>query len=251
MLFNSYVFILIFLPITAIIYFLLNKMKYITIGKIWLVLTSLFFYSYWNIKYIPIILGSIIFNYNIGILLSKKNIKFKKTILYISIFLNLVLLGYYKYYNFFIQNLNYLFEESYNYKNIILPLAISFFTFQQISYLIDSYKNETKEYNFFSYILFVIFFPQLIAGPIVHHKEMMPQFAYKKSKILNYKNIAIGIYIFSIGLFKKVIIADTFSIWAINGFDVIKNLNFLKHGLLLYHILFNYILILVDILIWR
>jgi len=109
--------------------------------------------------------------------------------------------------------------------HITLPLAISFFTFQQIAYLIDSYRKETKEYDFLNYALFVTFFPQLIAGPIVHHKEMMPQFASKWNLIKNYKNIALGIFIFSIGLFKKVVIADTFAQWSNHGFDVAKSLN--------------------------
>ena len=98
-------------------------------------------------------------------------------------------------------------------------MAISFFTFQQIAYLVDSYRQETNEYDFLNYALFVTFFPQLIAGPIVHHKEMMPQFSSKWNLVKSYKNIALGIFIFSIGLFKKVVIADTFAIWATNGFD--------------------------------
>ena len=109
--------------------------------------------------------------------------------------------------------------------DLALPLAISFFTFQQISYLVDSYRGETKEYDFLNYALFVTFFPQLIAGPIVHHKEMMPQFASKWNLVKNYKNIALGLFIFSIGLFKKVVIADTFAVWATAGFDTATTLN--------------------------
>jgi D-alanyl-lipoteichoic acid acyltransferase DltB (MBOAT superfamily) len=109
--------------------------------------------------------------------------------------------------------------------HLLLPLAISFFTFQQIAFLIESYKAERKEYDFLNYALFVTFFPQLIAGPIVYHREMMPQFAKLRNKILNYRNIALGIFIFSIGLFKKVVIADTFAVWANTGFDVANTLN--------------------------
>jgi D-alanyl-lipoteichoic acid acyltransferase DltB (MBOAT superfamily) len=112
--------------------------------------------------------------------------------------------------------------------NLALPLAISFYTFQQIAYLVDSYRNETKSYNFLNYAVFVTFFPQLIAGPIVHHAEMMPQFANLKNKIKNYYNIALGLFIFSIGLFKKVIIADTFAVYATQGFDVAEKLNMLE-----------------------
>jgi len=100
-----------------------------------------------------------------------------------------------------------------------------FFTFQQITYLVDSYRQETKEYDFLNYVLFVTFFPQLIAGPIVHHKEMMPQFANIRNKVKNYRNIAMGLFIFSIGLFKKVVIADIFAVWVLLGFDGAKTLN--------------------------
>jgi D-alanyl-lipoteichoic acid acyltransferase DltB (MBOAT superfamily) len=112
--------------------------------------------------------------------------------------------------------------------HLALPLAISFFTFQQIAYLVDSYRKETKEYDFLNYALFVTFFPQLIAGPIVHHKEMMPQFASKWNLVKNYRNIALGLFIFSIGLFKKVVIADTFATWATPGFDVATTLTFFE-----------------------
>ena len=112
--------------------------------------------------------------------------------------------------------------------NLALPLAISFFTLQQIAFLVDTYEGLAKEKNFLDYTVFVTFFPQLIAGPIVHHKEMMPQFSSIKNKVINYKNITLGLLIFSIGLFKKVVIADTFAVWATNGFDVATTLNLLE-----------------------
>ena len=149
----------------------------------------------------------------------------KKTILSFGITANLALLGYFKYSDFFIENFNAIFDNNAQLLNLTLPLAISFFTFQQISYLVDSYRQETKEYDFLNYALFVTFFPQLIAGPIVHHKEMMPQFAQTRNKVINHKNIALGIFIFSMGLFKKVVIADTFAVWATTGFDVATTLN--------------------------
>jgi len=172
-----------------------------------------------------------LFNYVVGNSLSKHNgggnsHKFsRKTLLAFGIVLNLLLLGYFKYADFFITNINTAVGTNLPLLNLLLPLAISFFTFQQIAYLVDSYKNETKEYDFLNYALFVTFFPQLIAGPIVHHKEMMPQFANVKNKVKNYKNIAIGLFIFSIGLFKKVVIADTFAVWATAGFDTATTLN--------------------------
>ncbi len=142
--------------------------------------------------------------------------------------MNILLLCYFKYSDFFIENLNLILNNSISLINLALPLAISFFTFQQIAYLVDSYRGETTEYDFLNYSLFVTFFPQLIAGPIVHHKEMMPQFASKWNLIKNYKNIATGLFIFSIGLFKKVVIADTFAQWATTGFDKSPVLNFFE-----------------------
>ena len=146
----------------------------------------------------------------------------------LGIVANLTLLGYFKYADFFIENLNLISNSNMGLLHLALPLAISFFTFQQIAYLVDSYRQETKEYDFLNYALFVTFFPQLIAGPIVHHGEMMPQFASKWNLVKRYKNIATGIFIFAIGLFKKVVIADTFAVWASNGFDKAETLNLLE-----------------------
>jgi len=225
LLFNSYEFIFAFLPITFFIYFYLNNKRLEKASKGFLVFSSLFFYSWWNIAYLPIILSSMLFNYIIGNNLNrtsndKQNKLSKKAILTFGIVSNIVLLGYFKYTDFFIENINLLTKENIPTLDLALPLAISFFTFQQISYLVDSYRQETNEYDFINYALFVTFFPQLIAGPIVHHKEMMPQFSSPWNKVKNYKNIAMGIFIFSIGLFKKVVIADTFAVWANKGFDV-------------------------------
>ncbi len=141
---------------------------------------------------------------------------------------NVALLGYFKYSDFFISNLNKALDSDIVLLHLALPLAISFFTFQQIAYLVDSYRGETKGYDFLNYALFVTFFPQLIAGPIVHHKEMMPQFASSWNKVKNYRNIALGLFIFSIGLFKKVVIADTFAVWATQGFDEATTLTFFE-----------------------
>jgi len=227
MLFNSYIYIFFFLPFTFFIYFYLNSKKLVTAAKVFLVLASLFFYSWWNIKYLPIILVSMIFNFLIGLQLSK-NKRYKKSILIFGISANIALLGYFKYYDFFISNLNNLLGTDFKLLHLALPLAISFFTFQQIAYLVDSYRGETKEYSFLNYANFVTFFPQLIAGPIVHHKEMMPQFEKLSNKVKRYSNIAKGIFIFSIGLFKKVMIADTFAIWANAGFDIAPTLNMIE-----------------------
>ena len=233
MLFNSYEFIFAFLPITFFIYFYLNHKRLTIASKGFLVFSSLFFYSWWNIAYLPLILISMLFNYVIGNSLNKdinenKKSFSKKSILIFGIVSNLALLAYYKYADFFIENFNLLSGSNVNLLNMVLPLAISFFTFQQIAYLVDSYRGETKEYDFLNYALFVTFFPQLIAGPIVHHKEMMPQFASKWNMVKNYRNIALGLFIFSMGLFKKVVIADTFAVWATAGFDTATTLNFFE-----------------------
>ena len=236
MLFNSYEFIFVFLPLTFFIYFYLNSKRLTEASKGFLVFSSLFFYSWWNIVYLPLILSSMLFNYVIGNILngnkeknsiSKKQID-KKTILIIGIVANVALLAYFKYADFFIENVNYFTSSHIPTLDLALPLAISFFTFQQIAYLVDSYRCETQEYDFLNYALFVTFFPQLIAGPIVHHKEMMPQFASRWNKVKNYKNIALGLFIFSLGLFKKVVIADTFAIWASKGFDLSQTLTFFE-----------------------
>jgi D-alanyl-lipoteichoic acid acyltransferase DltB (MBOAT superfamily) len=206
LLFNSYEFIFAFLPITFFIYFYLNNKRLTTASKGFLVFSSFFFYSWWNILYLPIILSSMLFNFIIGNSLNKNSKLNKRSILIFGIFLNIALLGYFKYSDFFIQNINLLTSSHIPTLDLALPFAISFFTFQQISYLVDSYRGETKEYDFLNYALFVTFFPQLIAGPIVHHKEMMPQFVSKWNLVKNYKNIALGLFIFSIGLFKRLLL---------------------------------------------
>ncbi len=219
MLFNSIEFIFVFLPIVFFTYFLLNKNNYFLVSKLFLTASSLFFYAWWDIIYLPILLSSIAINYLIGRKLSSLSAQNNgnKTLLITGILLNIFLLGYFKYFDFFIQNINFFTEEKIEPLNLTLPLAISFFTFQQIAFIVDSYKDKAKERDFLNYILFVSFFPQLIAGPIVHHNKMMPQFRDKENKFINYNNIAMGLFIFSIGLFKKVVLADTFSIWALEG----------------------------------
>ena len=172
-----------------------------------------------------------LFNYAVGHGVSKLatgSSARKKNLLVFGIITNILLLGYFKYSDFFISNTNILFNTDYNLLYLALPLAISFFTFQQIAYITDSYKGRISEYNFMNYALFVTFFPQLIAGPIVHHREMMPQFDALKNNGINYENIAKGIFIFSIGLFKKVVIADTFASWANYGFADPYILNLLE-----------------------
>jgi alginate O-acetyltransferase complex protein AlgI len=208
---------------------LLNKKRLIFASKFWLVVSSSFFYSWWNVAYLPLIIISLLFNYAIGVLLGKQQLKIsKKAILIIGIVFNVLLLGYFKYSDFFITNINFLLTTNISLLKLALPLAISFFTFQQIAYLVDTYRNETKKSSLLDYAIFITFFPQLIAGPIVYYKEMMPQFEALQNKVINYENVAKGIFIFCIGLFKKVVIADTFAIWATQGFDQAVSLTFFE-----------------------
>jgi len=221
MLFNSYGFIFLFLPITLLGFHLIGKQGNHRFSKAWLVGASLFFYGWWNPAYLGLIMFSILFNYSIGVSLSNVSGHklSKETILVIGVSANLVALGYYKYANFFVDNLNSLSGTNLILNEVILPLAISFFTFQQITYLVDVYRGEAEEYNFLDYCLFVTFFAQLIAGPIVHHKEMLPQFAKDAVYKLRSKHLAVGLTIFALGLFKKVVLADGVSVYATPVFD--------------------------------
>ncbi|PIE37694.1 MAG: membrane-bound O-acyltransferase family protein [Gammaproteobacteria bacterium] len=205
MLFNSPEFLFLFLPLCLFAFSFSAKHwgNEAAIGV--LVFMSLVFYAYWNPVYLLLIIGSMIANFKIGHWLGKQH---SKPLLALGVALNLGLLGYYKYANFFVDNVNYLFNGDWHIGTIVLPLAISFFTFQQIAYLVDSYQGITREYSFLHYALFVSFFPQLIAGPIVHHKEMLPQFESRKHYTLQRENIVIGLSIFAVGLFKKTVLAD-------------------------------------------
>jgi len=235
MLFNSYFFIAVFLPVTFLVYTLLNRHKLTKASRIWLVLASLFFYSYWDYRYLILILLTIIVNFLIGTRISatfadeSNSMVFRRKLFFVAgITWNLLLLMFFKYTDFFLVNINQIFSSSYNLLHIVLPLGISFFTFTQIAYIVDCFKGEVKETGIINYSLFVTFFPHLLAGPILHHKEMMPQFDSARAKVLNHKNIAVGIFLFSIGLFKKVLIADSFAIWANEGFDNAVYLTFFE-----------------------
>jgi len=209
MLFNSYPFIFLFLPIVLIGFFYIGNRGHHRIAASWLIAASLFFYGWWNPAYLGLILGSILFNYSIGLAITSNEMKGRsRKLLILGLAGDLFLLGYYKYTNFLLATSNSILDTNFNLEAIILPLGISFFTFQKIAYLIDAYKGKTREYSFLSYCLFVVFFPQLIAGPIVHHREIIVQFSRDHIYKFNYKSFVIGVTIFSIGLFKKVILAD-------------------------------------------
>ena len=218
MLFNSYTFIFLFLPIVLAGFYVIGARGYPRISNLWLVVASMFFYAWWNPKYLMLLLASIIFNYLMGVSLSKSG---HRGGLFFAVGFNLCLLAYFKYANFFIETIAFLSNEDTVFTNIVLPLAVSFFTFQQIAYLVDSYRGETEKNDFLNYCLFVTFFPQLIAGPIVHHKEMLPQFAKRAWRKFNSKHVSVGLTIFFIGLFKKCILADGIAIYATPVFEAV------------------------------
>lgn len=216
MLFNSYEFIFMFLPITVLIYFINTKFHYTKLATTTLVISSCVFYAYWDLKYLPLLLCSIIFNYIIGMTIEKTR---SKQLLQFGIIVNLSLLVYFKYSSFFIKALNDGIGTTLLIPEIILPLGISFFTFTQIAFLVDAYRGETQNYSFLTYSLFVTFFPHLIAGPILYHKDIIPQFSKLRNFVFSHKNMSLGLAFFSIGLFKKVIIADTLAPWVKLVFD--------------------------------
>ncbi len=214
MLFNSFEFILMFMPLTILGYFLIEKLTRETMYSLFfLAAASLCFYAYWDLRFLPIILGSIIVNYYFGLFLGKtKQIHWRRKLIFIiAITSNLLVLGFYKYINFGAHIWSITSGNSLKTFDIVLPLGISFFTFTQIAYLADIFLGYPREKSFIKYLLFVTYFPHLIAGPILHHKEMIPQFSNQARRIFSSEKVALGFTIFVIGLFKKVVIADSFS----------------------------------------
>jgi len=233
MLFNSYVFIFAFLPIAMILYYGLNYFKQYTAAKTALILLSVFFYGYNKPLYALILCGSIVLNYGLHYVLTqeKQQAGLRKTCLVLGIIFNFGLLGYFKYLGFFTTNMNQIFGSELPVLQIALPLGISFFTFQQVSFVIDSYRQTTSRYGMTDYALFVSFFPQLVAGPIVLHSEMIPQFRDMEKKKVNYENVTAGIRYFAMGIAKKVLVADAFGkivdagyadVWALDRWGAIS-----------------------------
>ncbi len=207
--------------VTFLVFFWLGSRRHVY-GAAWLTAASLFFYGWWNPAYVWLLLGSILFNYGVGLLLGRKQcpawVPGRKALLTIGIAGDLGLLGYYKYANFFLYTINEISGTSLSLGEIVLPLGISFFTFTQIAFLVDTYQGKVKEQNFVHYALFVTYFPHLIAGPVLHHREMMPQFASPDIYRRNYDHIAVGLTFFAIGLFKKAVLADGIAPYANSGF---------------------------------
>ena len=248
MLFNSYIFIFVFLPICILGYFLLNQTKRYKLGLVFLLGMSLWFYGYFNPSYLIIIVASIMVNYTFYRLMRRMQslaiieattidseldtvslssvgrLKSSKPWMLLGVLVNLGIIFYFKYMDFFIENVNMLFKTDWPFMNIVLPLGISFFTFQQISFIVDTYRGQVPDYDFLTYACYVTFFPQLIAGPIVTHDEMIPQLLDKNKKSVNWDNMAKGFYMFAMGLGKKVLIADVFGVAVNWGYNQVADL---------------------------
>jgi len=223
MLFNSYTFIFLFLPVTFVGMFWVGRYNQL-LAAMWLVLASFTFYAVWDPRFVLLLLGSIIFNYVAGCRIGLRRTVAPKQAKYsviVAIAANLLLLGYFKYTNFFITSVNSIFPGHLPSLGIILPLGISFFTFTQIAFLVDVYKGKVSEYNLVHYLLFVTWFPHLIAGPVLHHKQMMPQFDDPATYRIKVENINVGLNIFIIGLAKKVMLADQFVLYANPVFEIV------------------------------
>ena len=207
MVFNSFSFIFIFLPLTVCGFYALAG-KNMRWAAVWLLLASLFFYGSWDYRYIPILLTSVLVNYWAGRRIIAAERLSRRGWLTASISFNLLLLCFFKYVNFFILSINDVTGTGIPVVNIILPIGISFFTFTQISFLVDAYHEKIKNIDFIHYLLFAAYFPYIVAGPILHHQEMLPQFADSGKYRARAENFATGIAIFTFGLAKKLLIAD-------------------------------------------
>lgn len=226
MLFNSYIFVLLFLPFVVSGYYFLHHFGWEKPALTFLITMSMIFYGYNSISYLLILIVSILLNYLIVKNMNSTQQAFLRRLLLIfGLLLNFGILFCFKYYDFFIENINTIFKSDYHFLRLALPLGISFYTFQQVSYVIDSYKNECESYGFLEYVAYVSFFPQLIAGPIVYHNELIPQLREKKNHKVNYENLSKGIYAFALGMAKKVLIADTLSKIVNVGYANVSELN--------------------------
>ena len=238
MLFQTYEFIFAFLPCVVVLYFLLGSLGQTVLARWWLLLASWFFYSWWNPVYLPLLLGSITVNYQLSRKIAATGKASGKGLIVMAVLFNVGLLGYFKYMDFFIGNLNWLGFDI-PLLHLALPLAISFFSLQQIAYQVDCYRGSNCKGSFFEYCLFVSFFPQLIAGPIVYHRELIPQLRDEGNRQVDFSKLTLGMFLFLIGLFKKVVLADTFAIWASNGFDGAQQLNMIEAWIVNYSYTFQ------------
>lgn len=225
--FNSYAYILCFLPLVIAGYYLLNAFHGI-LGKLLLIAASIVFYASFGWKMAAVLGLSAIFNY-LSAKMIRRGGRHRGAMLAAAVLANAAPLFYLKYYNFFIENINLFFETEFNLKNRIIPLGISFFTFQQISWLVDAYKDEADDPGLTDYLIYILYFPKLLMGPITPPAEFFSQLNDPKRKRVNWDNIACGLKIFSFGLFKKMVLADTFSRaadWGFYNFDQATSMDF-------------------------
>ena len=212
MLFNSYSFIFVFLPIVWVAFFIIGRIR-IQFAAAWFTVASLLFYAWWNWKFLFLLIISIVFNFLMSHALAREvGVEIKQDFewrIYFAVGFNLLLLFYFKYINFLIIVGNQMLGLDTHLLDIVLPIGISFYTFTQLTYLVDVYAGYPKEKNFIHYVLFVTYFPHLIAGPILHHKEMMPQFHNSANYQPKVQAIAVGLTVFMLGLFKKTVLADS------------------------------------------
>lgn len=223
MLFNSYEFIFFFLPATWLGWRIALAQGHRRLGVAWLALASLFFYGYWNWKYVPLLLLSLVINYRLGLSLTTAAPSKRRLLIIIGLVWNIGLLAYFKYFNFFIGTLNQIAGLQWRSISVILPLGISFFTFQKIAYLVDSSRGKVRDTAFLDFTLFVLFFPQLIAGPIVHHGEFIPQLHDEATWRFDPRKTFVGCSLFAFGLFQKTVIADTLAPIADSTFGLAGN----------------------------
>jgi len=205
MLFNSVEFLFLFLPITLAGFLWLNRAKDGRSAVAFLVVASLFFYGWWDWRYVALIVSSMLWNWWLG---NKLSTSPSRQVLAVGIAANLLVLGYYKYANFFVDVTAQLSGLDFAMAKVVLPIGISFYTFTQIAFLVDAHRGIVREKGLLDYALFIMFFPQLIAGPILHHKEMMPQFAALQGRQPEASVVAGGLFLLFLGLFKKMVIAD-------------------------------------------
>ena len=217
-LFNSFRFAILFLPLTFAGFFLIGRFDR-RAAALFLGLASLVFFASWDLRYLPLLLGSITFNYLAGSTILRARDRRALVMMLFAVSCNIMLLGIFKYTDFFIGNINWATDADLALWHIVLPLGISFYTFTQIAFLVDAYRGEVRDLSPANYLLFVTFFPHLIAGPILHHGQMMPQFARPEIYSPRSRAIAIGLAFFLLGMAKKVLLADTFAIWADPIFD--------------------------------
>ena len=226
MLFNSYFFIFVFLPLSLAGWYLLNRLKRYKLAQGYLIGMSLWFYAWYNVSFLWVMLGSCLFNFGVSFFLSGRDTpRMRRFLLIAGCVVNIGALGIFKYYNFFVENVNAVFGADFQTRNILLPLGISFFTFQQLSYLIDRCRGDAPHYSLMDYLSFVTFFPSLISGPIVLHASTVPQFQDETRRRFSAECFARGVMQFSIGLAKKVLLADTLALAVNYGYENIAALD--------------------------